>query len=115
VALDVERKRHVVAQQLEPRMAEQVRDVAARAGVEVVDAQHLAALRDEPRAQVRADEARAAGDEHPVAVERAHGCTLALRAVPPSGTECSLRSGRAEALMPGSPRRRPPSSSGWKG
>ena len=46
VDLDVEREGHVVAHQLEARVAEQVRDVALGAGEEVVDAQHVVALLD---------------------------------------------------------------------
>jgi hypothetical protein len=62
VDLDVQRERDVVAQQLEARVLEQRRDVRARAGVEVVDAQ-IVAVGDKPRTQVRAEEARTAGHE----------------------------------------------------
>ena len=37
-----------------------------RAGEEVVDAQHVVAVREQPVAQVRAEEAGAAGDEDPL-------------------------------------------------
>jgi hypothetical protein len=63
VDLDVERKGHVVAQQLEARMADQVLDVAPRTGEEVVDAQHVVAAFEQLLAQVRAQEAGTAGDE----------------------------------------------------
>ncbi len=50
--------------QLEARMVEQVLDVALGAGEEVVDAQDVMALLDEPVAQVAAQETGAAGHEH---------------------------------------------------
>jgi hypothetical protein len=49
--------------QLEVRVVQQVLDVGARAGVEVVDADDVVALGHQPFAQVAAQEAGAAGDE----------------------------------------------------
>ena len=68
VDLDVEREGHVVAHQLEHRVAQQVRDVALAAGEVVVDAEHVVALGQQPLAQVRPEEAGAAGDQ-----DLAHG------------------------------------------
>ena len=63
VDLDVQRKRDVVTHQLEVRVGQHRQDVGLAARVEVVDAQHLVALTEQAPAQVRPDEARAAGDE----------------------------------------------------
>ena len=62
VDFDVQRKRHVVPHQLEIRLAQQMRHVLARAGVEVVDAQDVLPVLDEALAKMRADEAGASGD-----------------------------------------------------
>ena len=53
----------VVPLQLEIRVAKQVRDVAFGARVEVVHAQHVMPCFDQPVAQVRAEETRAAGHQ----------------------------------------------------
>ena len=65
VDLDIEREGYVVAHQLEARLAHQVRDVGPAAGEEVVDAQHLVAVGQEPLAQEAADEPGPAGHQHP--------------------------------------------------
>lgn len=44
-----------------------MRDIVLRAGVEIVDAQHVVAFGDEPLAQVRAEKAGAARDENALA------------------------------------------------
>jgi hypothetical protein len=62
VRLDVQRHRDVVAHHLEHGVREQLRHVAARTGVVVVDDEHLMALVDQAFAQVRPDEPRSAGD-----------------------------------------------------
>jgi hypothetical protein len=49
--------------QLEALVAEQMLDVAAGAAEEVVDADDVGALGQEPLAQMRAEEAGAAGDQ----------------------------------------------------
>ena len=59
-----DRLRDVVPDQLEVRPAEQVRDVRLLAGEEIVEADDVVPLVDEPFAQVRAEKARAAGDEN---------------------------------------------------
>jgi hypothetical protein len=64
VDLHVEREGDVVAHQLEVRVAEQVDDVVLGAGEEVVHAEHVVAVGDQALAEVRAEEAGAAGD-HP--------------------------------------------------
>ena len=65
VDLDIERKRDVVAHQLERLMVEQMGDVAPRAGEKIVDAEHVVSGMQKPFAQMRAEKARAAGDENP--------------------------------------------------
>ena len=65
VDLDVEREGDVVAHQLEVRVVQQVDDVVLGAGEEVVDAQHVVAVGQQAVAQVRAEEAGAAGDHDP--------------------------------------------------
>jgi len=52
-----------VPDEFEARVLEQVFDVALVAGKEVVQAEDFLAPREQPVAQVRADEPRAAGDE----------------------------------------------------
>ena len=80
VDLDIEREGHVVAHELEARMAEQVLDIALGAGEQVVDAEHLMALAEQPVAQVRAEEAGAAGHQDALAavVEARHGYSAAV-------------------------------------
>src|SRR5690242_17154351 len=52
----------VVTYQLETRIIEQVQDVFAPAGEEVVEAEHFVAFAEEPFAKMRADEPRATCD-----------------------------------------------------
>ena len=66
VDLDEQGEGHVVAQELEFRIAVQVGDVALLAGEQVVDAQHFLSAPEQPVAQVRAEKARAARDERAV-------------------------------------------------
>src|SRR5690606_14908255 len=65
VDLDVERKGHVVAHDLEVGVAEQMRDVALRAGIEVVHANDFVAVREQPVAQVGTDESGPSGNQNP--------------------------------------------------
>ena len=64
VDLDIERKADVVTHQLEPRVRQQVMHVLAGAGVEVIDAENFVTALQQPLAQMRADEAGAAGHEN---------------------------------------------------
>ena len=57
--------------QLEVRPAEQVGDVGLLAGEEVVEADDVVPLLDQPLAEVRAEEAGAAGDQN--AFDVGHG------------------------------------------
>jgi len=66
VDLHVQRERHVVAHQLEARLAEQVDHVAPAARVEVVHHEHVVTLLEQALAQVRSDEARPAGHQDPL-------------------------------------------------
>jgi hypothetical protein len=56
-----------MAHQLEAAVLQERQDVLARAGEEIVDAQHLMALPNQRLAQMRADEARAARHQNPPA------------------------------------------------
>ena len=49
-------------QQLEARIVEQVKDVLAPAGEEIIEAEHFVAFAEEPLAKMRADEPRATCD-----------------------------------------------------
>ena len=79
-----------MAQQLEPLVPQQMRDVAFVAGEEIVDAQHLVAVADQPVAEMRAEEAGAAGDEDAFAggIAAGHGDGL-------DGAPCGATPGRA--------------------
>jgi hypothetical protein len=62
VHLEKYRLGDVVSQQLEAEIVEQVENVFAPAGEEVIEAKHLVALADEPLAKMRANEPRATRD-----------------------------------------------------
>ncbi len=64
VDLHVEREGHVVPHQLEARVVQEVRDVAPRAGEEIVDAEHFRTVGEQPVAKMRAEEPRPAGDQN---------------------------------------------------
>ena len=61
--VDLDRLGDVVLDELEPRVVEERRDVAARAGQQVVDADDLVAVVEESLAKMRPDEPRPAGDD----------------------------------------------------
>lgn len=56
IDLDIERKGHVMAHEFEARIAVEMVDVAPRAGEQIVRAQHLMPLAEQPVDQVRSDE-----------------------------------------------------------
>ena len=64
VHLDIERKGHVVTNELEARVAEQMRDVGLGAGEEIVDANDIVALSKEPVTKVRTEESGPASNEN---------------------------------------------------
>jgi hypothetical protein len=64
IDLDVQRKRHVVANELESRVRYEMGHVVAASRVEVIDAQHIGAVCKQALAQMRAEEAGSAGDEN---------------------------------------------------
>ena len=76
VHLHVERKADVVAHQLEAVVVEQGGDVAPTPGEVVVHAQHVVALRQEPRAQVRTEEPRTARHHDALAQEPSFCCPM---------------------------------------
>ena len=55
--------------ELEPRMARKMFDIARRAGEEIVDADDFVALGEEAIDQVRADESRSSGHKDPLAAD----------------------------------------------
>jgi hypothetical protein len=55
-----------VADELEPRIAEQAQDIVLGSREQIVDAQDLVALRDQPVAQVRAQKTGTPGDQDPL-------------------------------------------------
>ena len=81
VDLQQDRQRHVVANQLEVRPAEQMGDVRLLAGEEVVEADHVVPLLDQPLAEVRAEKAGAAGDQN--AFQRGHVASPPIGRVSP--------------------------------
>src|SRR3954451_3815834 len=64
IDLDIERKRHVVAQKREARLAHHVSDVASRPGEEIVDAEDIMSLRYQPLAKMRTEKSRPTGHQH---------------------------------------------------
>ena len=64
VDFDVERKRDVVAHQLEVGVGGEVREVLLAAGEVIVHAQHVAARREQLFAQMRAEKAGTAGNQN---------------------------------------------------
>ncbi len=63
VHLDIERQRNVTPHDLETRIGQQVLNVLPPAGIKIVDAKNLVAVRKKPFAEMRADESRTSGDE----------------------------------------------------
>ena len=61
--VDLDRLGDIVLDELERRVGRQVRDVAATAGQQVVHADDLVAVAEEPLAKMRPDESRATGDD----------------------------------------------------
>src|SRR6266853_4933413 len=85
--IDVERLAHIVLERLEVAVASKVGNIAGRAGNEVIDAQHLPSVGEQPLAKVRSEKARAPGDDRPASpsslplwrrVARASPCSLPL-------------------------------------
>jgi hypothetical protein len=64
VDFHIKRKGNVVPHQFEVGVIEQVRNVLLAAGKEVVDAQHVMAIAQQPVAQVRAKKACTTGYQH---------------------------------------------------
>ena len=67
VDLDMKANRDVVAHDFKTRVVEEMRDVLASAGIVIVDAKHFVAVGEKPLAKMRANKARAAGNERPYA------------------------------------------------
>ena len=71
VDFQIERESDVVPDDLEIRIADNVRDVLLAPGIEIVDANDVAAVGQEPFAQVRAEKSGPAGDQHALLVGHA--------------------------------------------
>ncbi len=65
VNLQQDRLGNIVADELEIRPAQQMRDVDLLAGEEVVEADHVVPFIDQPLAQMRTQKSGAAGDQDP--------------------------------------------------
>src|SRR5678816_2553298 len=79
VDLDIQGERNVVPDQLEALVAQQVLDVAARAGEEVVNADELPTLLEQPFAEVRAEESGATGDQYRIRLRHEDRPLLVVR------------------------------------
>ena len=64
IDLKVERKGHIVADQFEFRVVQQMADVPLAAGVEIIDADHVVAFFEQPFAEMGAEKAAAAGHQN---------------------------------------------------
>jgi hypothetical protein len=64
IDLQIERKGHVVPDQFEVRMTNQVLDVTSRSGEEIVDAEDASPIRQQALTQVRTQETRTAGNQY---------------------------------------------------
>ena len=92
IDLDIERKGHVVADELEAGMIKQVLDVALGACEEVVDAKHFVAMLEQRFAQMRSDEARAASDKDALAEIVLTHSIPRVRSQEPAGRLCVVSS-----------------------
>src|SRR5262249_37680952 len=70
---------NVVTDQFEAPLVQQWEHVVAAPGAEVVHAHDLGAVPEQPRAQMRAEEARSTGDENASTVESLHGLSALPR------------------------------------
>jgi hypothetical protein len=68
--VDVKRLADIVVERLEVAVASKVGDVAGRPGDQVINAEDLPAIGEQPLAEVGAEEARAPGDDRPASYER---------------------------------------------
>jgi hypothetical protein len=68
--VDVKRLADIVVERFEVTVASKVGDVAGRPGDEVINAEDLPALGEQPFAEVGAEETRAPGDDRPASYER---------------------------------------------
>ena len=65
VHLQEDRQRNVVADQLEVRAGQQMGDIRLLAGEEVVQADHVVTVFQQPLAEVGAEKTSSAGDQNP--------------------------------------------------
>ena len=80
----IKREGDVVAHHLELRMVQQMHHVVAGPGIEVIDANDVQAVGQQPFAQVRAQEPGAAGDHHAGSCRCAHGLQGSLAGLNPA-------------------------------
>ena len=64
IGLDIERKGHIVADQIEAMVVDDAIDVAAGAGEKVIDTDDIGAVLEQALAQVRAEKSGTAGHNH---------------------------------------------------
>ena len=63
VHFHVQRKADIVPEHFKSRMTQQMSDILSRAGVEIIDTEHLMPFRKEPLAKMRAQKTCAACDQ----------------------------------------------------
>ena len=68
IHLEAQRLRHIVADELEIRLAQEMGDIRLGAGEHVVEADDIAAARHQPLAEMRTDEAGPSGHEDALGV-----------------------------------------------
>src|SRR2546423_6549018 len=79
IDLDIERKSDVVPHQLEARIPEQMLDVPFGAGEEIIRAENVLPGRHKALAQMRAEEACAAGHQYALYRVASHASSLNFR------------------------------------
>jgi hypothetical protein len=103
IGLDIERKGHIVADQIEAVVVDYAIDIAPGAGEEVIDADEVGAVLEQALAQMRAEKTGTAGHNHtgfemhrppppkkPVPIA-AYGFSLSIAGKPPDQDVKSLR------------------------
>ncbi len=74
IHLNIERERHVVAEQLEIRIVQEMNNILFAACEVIVQTDHIIAFSQQPLAKVRAEKARSTGDQYPFfPLHRFHG------------------------------------------
>lgn len=98
VHLEAQRLRHIVADELEIRLAQQMADIRLGAREQIVEADDVGAVGHQALAKVRADEARSPGYEHSFGVVLHLGAAI-RRIGPPVRRHAGLSSVRVGDLF----------------